>query len=229
MFQKLICALVLTPLLIVAGCGSDGNSTPLDPALLALGDCSAQAMEDMILVTDALPKLINTIINPLAPPDPDVTWNPLTGDFTLGIDVDGDTIADVTSTGTVSLLGDFSDGVQVGEGLSVAWSAVDPQLTGSGTFDFTLAPLGMMDITGLGSVSPDLTCTVDIPDIDLSINLLSPSTDPTGTVDFTTSNGVDDLTGTVTLNGTSQALVSALFNGLSVSFRIDLNTFIPIF
>lgn len=205
------------PMLLLAACGGGGGSGP-SAELLAAAQCTGLSLGNLDEIFAEVTGLLAAIGDTLPP---NVTYTPPDYAITMSL---GAIAGSVTSTD------DISDGIDPGEAASASWNLsplAGGVVTGNGTFTLDRIATDFFQVTGDGSVVDGL-CVFNATNVDLDIDLAS-SLGPVGSFHFSgvTPNG--PILGTMTFDGSSVALVEATFRGVSTTFTIDLDTFLPEF
>jgi len=202
--------------LFLAACGGSGSG--IDPNLLAAAQCTGIGLENLDAIFSEVTGLLEAIGGTLPP---NVTY--AAPDYTI-------TTSFGTIAGSVTSTDDISDGIDAGEAASASWNLAPLAggvLAGNGTFNLSRLTDALFTVTGDGSVV-DGTCVFNATNVDLDVDLAT-ALGPVGSFDF---NGVTPngpITGTMTFDGSAAAAVEALFLGLTTTFTIDLDTFLPDF
>jgi hypothetical protein len=202
--------------LLLAACGGGGSGPGAE--LLAAAQCSGLGLENLRDVLDEVTGFLASIGDTLPS---NVTYTP--PDYSI-------TASFGTLAGSVTSTDNIADGIDPGEAASASWNLsplAGGTVTGNGTFNLARILTDSFQVTGNGSVV-DGTCVFNATNVDLDLDLGS-SLGPVGSFDF---NGVTPngpILGTMTFDGSDIALVEALFLGVSTTFRIDLDTFLPVF
>jgi hypothetical protein len=202
--------------LVLAACGGDGSS--VDPNLFAAAQCTALGLEDLDAIFSEVTDLLASIGGTLPP---NVTYTP--PDYTL-------TMSLGTVAGSVTSTDDISDGIDPGEAAIASWNLTPlagAGVAGNGTFNLSRITDVTFTIGGDGSIV-DGACVFNATNVDLDLDLSS-SLGPVGSFDFNGVTPSGPILGTMTFDGSSTAVVEALFLGVTTTFTIDLDTFVPHF
>lgn len=203
---------VLLLALGLAACGGDGSS--VDPNLLAAAQCTSLGLEDLDLIFSEVTGLLASIGGTLPP---NVTYT--APDYTITMSL-GTVAGSVTSTDNIS------DGIDAGEAASASWNLTPlagAGVAGNGTFNLSRLTDVAFTITGDGSVV-DGACVFNATNLDLDLDLSS-GLGPVGSFDFNGVTPTGPILGTMTFDGSSTAVVEAIFLGVSATFTINLDTF----
>ncbi len=218
--MKRLLPLLLSTLVLFAGCGSGDSFNP-SPELLAAAQCTGLSLEDLVVIYNSLIDLLDEIGDGVIPPN--ATYNIATGAYTITL-----TIGDLA--GIVSSPNNLADGFGVGETATTTFAlngglAGPPTLTAEGSFTVARASATNYTVSGLGGLL-DGTCEFDISSLNFAV---STSTGLSGTIVFDATTPDGTLDGTMTFTADPTARVIATFDGVSYTFFIDLVTFEPIF
>lgn len=203
MSKRLLCILVLVPVLCGFGCSTDPD------VCLDLATCTGVTFEDGMDLFDVIGDVLL-----------DGTFNPTTGAYSTsfgGVNVNG-MVSEDTGDGD----GDF----EVGETF-VATYTLSGGSSGSGSFDFTYTSASRIDISDNGTPTIGSGgCTLSLEDVrvygDPEGGFLS------GSIDFTTRSAGNNMDGTMRFNGTSIASVEVecdLVVPVDCTFDLNLVTF----
>jgi len=218
----------LAPLVLLCACGGGGGGD--DPGggndgggLDEVSACTADSVAVLAFLTEAFDNLIAEINgNDRA----EVTvWSPSTGAYVLDADLNDDNFDETTVSGQVTTVaGNYMDGLDVGDRIAAPWTLVSGPVDGNGSFGYEELAGNQRRLTGSGSVELLDGCATSFSNVNLTFSTVI-SGAPTGTLDFSLSLDGDTMVGTVTMNGTSIANVSASFKGAPVTFQIDTDDF----
>ncbi|MHC4162961.1 MAG: hypothetical protein ACYTDU_12115 [Planctomycetota bacterium] len=210
----------LLPLLLsvaLSACSSD-DIAALDPDLLQIAQCTGLSLEELNTVFEEVLGFVGNIGGTLPG---NVTYDEMTGDYTI------DSIAGPI-TGVVSSADDISDGLDENEA-AATWDLngglASVGVTGTGAFDMSRPGPDLIQVTGSGSLV-DQDCMFNLTSFNVSLDLSSEG-GPIGDLVFDAMITDGVLNGVMDFDGSDIAGVNGDFNGASVSFRIDLNTFLP--
>jgi hypothetical protein len=208
--------LCLAAALMLGACGDSGSSVSAE--IGAVGQCTSDSLEALDMVFNEVTGFLGAIPGPFPA---GVTYTPpdyaITGTF-------GSIAGSVISTD------DISDGIDAGESASASWNLTPPgggTLSGNGTFTLDRTTAVVFAIGGGGSVING-TCILNATNVDLELDL-STSLGPVGSFDFDAVTPSGPFSGTMTFDGSDIALVEGTFLGIPLTFRIDLDTFEPVF
>ncbi|MHC4548390.1 MAG: hypothetical protein ACYTEZ_06390 [Planctomycetota bacterium] len=226
--MKRTACLCLVLALALAGCSSSGDGIPVDLDLLALAQCTGLTLSDANVIVLGILDLLGSIPGPPLPPG--TTYDAGTGDYSVDLDFDDDGTPDATVSGVISSPDDISDGIDPGEKANSTWNLTSGPVMGGGVFDFDRLSATALQMTGNGSFSAQQSCDFDMPSADITFPLNDPTgMGPTGSLSYTVTAPAGSISGAISFDGSSVATVNATYAGGSVTFRIDLDTFLPIF
>jgi hypothetical protein len=224
--MRLVCILLLVPILTFGCSAGDGASISLE--LQQIADCTAFNFEDVAGISEGLFLLLEAIDTGVPPAG--VTFDLGAGTYSVPVDVDGDGASDGTVSGTFTSADNLADGIDVNESLTTAWTLAAGAINGTGNFGFERTGANAFNLTGTGSVNDGSGCSFGITDSDVTFDLGAPNGAVSGSIDFTTNTGAGDMNGTISFTpGVDLANVAASFLGATVYFMIDLDTFTAVF
>ena len=117
----------------VGGCGGDGDSGPVDPVFQRLQECATDATGVAGGVFDAMFDLFDLLADPEGQPPDNVIFDPETGNFTIGADLDDDGFTEAIVEGTLTTTSNLDDGFDPGESIQLSWQiGVGVPVSGSG-------------------------------------------------------------------------------------------------
>jgi hypothetical protein len=216
----------LFPPVLLCGCGGsgDGPGGGVDDGGLAdLSRCTADSFALLAYLSDGFEALIDEI-NSIDRPEVSV-WNSATGAYVFEADLTNNGFNETTVSGQVSAVnGSFADGLDVGDEIAATWNLLAGGINGNGMLGFEELANDQRALTGSGSFVLLNGCVANFSNVDLTFSTPS-SGPPDGSFDFVIDLDGGTLTGTVTVDGTRFANVSATLNGVPVNFQIDTNDF----
>ena len=217
---------VLALWLAAGGCGGNGDSSiPDDAVFQRLQACANDATGVAGGVFDAMFDLFTLLADPDAPPPGNVIFDPQTGQFSIGVDLDDDGFTEAIVEGTLTTSSNVDDGFDPGESVMLTWQiGVGVPVTGSGWFDIELLSLLSLGVTGALTVSGGDLCTFEVTEFDFAMPTTTLDSIPTGTMDYTVTSGTDSMSAVMTFNGTRYVDVTAYYDGRTLHFTIDLET-----
>ncbi len=219
--MKRLLPLLLSTLVLFAGCGSGDSFNP-SAELLAAAQCTGLSLEDLVEVYNETLDLLDSIGGVIPP---NMTYNIATGAYTITI-----SLGDIA--GIVSSPNNLADGLGVGETATATWDlngglAGAGEVTAEGSFTVARATATNYTVSGQGGTA-DGTCQFDFSSLNFAVNTTS-GLGPVGTIVFEGTTPDGTLDGTMTFNGGDTARIVATFDGVSYTFFLDLLTFEPIF
>jgi hypothetical protein len=208
MWKRLLCTLVLVPLLCGIGC----DSTDAD-ACLDLAWCTGVAIEDG---SDLVDLIVEVLING--------SFNPSTGAYST-------TVGGVTISGVVSeVTGDGDDNFEVEETWQGTYTLTGGS-SGSGTLRFYYSSVTAVQVTETTNptISGTSGCTLTLTDMDIAVDPTGAGY-PNGIIDFEASAGGDCMCGSIFFYGTETAEVAVecdvpIVGNVDCSFSLDLDSF----
>jgi len=229
MTNRLPCVFVLVSLLLVCGCDSDDAPFVPSAALQTLADCTGLSTKEMVGVFNGLLDVVEFILtDPTGTPPPHVAFNETTGDYTVELDLDGNSTLETTLSGTIRDPAAVLDGIDINEAVVAEWSLAG-LATGSGTFSFVRLTLTSFRVTII-EVNPELHgqgCDFEVTSFQLNFDILTIAQQGvSGIIEFVTAAGADDLSGLMTFGlGDDEAVVTGSFDGVPFKFYVDLDTY----
>ena len=211
---------------LLASCNGSSSPTTINLPQVgaALADCTAGGQSETGSVVDALFSLFDAIAADTSPAGG--SYNDVTGVFSIQVLDDNGVTVLGTLDGTLSPALSYAEGLLVGGTVTATWtlSAGADTTTGSGTLTFALSTATSLHLTGNLNFS-DGGCSINVTSIDVTVDPTSDTGNPTGTIQFTVTDGTNTMSGTITYDGSAIASVSVLVNGtLPFPFSIDLDT-----
>jgi len=221
---------VLACFVLFLACGDDeAPPTGTLPTIEELADCTCPNFESFVGAFEASLDLRGAVQDPLNLPSSVDAYSPITGEFTVTIDLDDNAVPDGQLSGTIRNPQNFNDGIQVNEAIVAVWDLVYGNITGSGVFSTVRLGASSYRLT-IVEVNPTLTggsCGFEVTSLGLHYDLQDLDTrGPWGTMEFKTSMDTRMMSGLLTAaQDTDWVSVSAQSNGQSTEFKIDMNTF----
>ncbi len=200
--------------LLLAACGGGGSGASAELRAAAL--CTGLGLEDLDLLFAEVTGFLASIGDTLPP---NVTYT--VPDYAI-------TASFGTIAGSVTSTDDISDGIDAGEAATATWNLTPlagGSVTGDGTFTLDRVTIDFFQVSGNGSVV-DGACVFNATNVDLDIDLAS-TLGPVGSFDFSAVTPSGPIVGTMTFDGSNLAQVEAIFLGVTTTFTIDLDDFLP--
>jgi len=237
MWKRLI-YLLLSCLLIasLSSCSSDdddGGTTGPASNLAQLADCTASSLHDIMMLIDEYCYVVENIDQRRALP-PSISYDPESGAFSFNLDLIGDATEETSVSGSItpSDTTDLSDGIQMGEVITILWTMTrDSSPVGSGNFSISklsndVIRITIIDDTSFGSSTG---CHLETTSFGIHTGLVGGEhvEHPFGSFEFDVDDAGDSLIGVLGIaNGTADvATVSGTYKGSGYSFTIDLDSY----
>ena len=228
--KTLACLLLISALTFLPACGGGGGGGGddggggggTDPFLINVSDCAGEALE----VADGLLAAMTRVIDEVNGNDaPDTTYQaPFI--VTAGADFDGDGFNEGSLSGSVASSFELADGFGVNEALTVRWN-IDSGAAGEGEFEFFRDSATTMGVSGFAIIEAIDSCDFSITGLTLMIDNTARLETATGNMQISGDDGSgNSISGTLTIPTPGTAIFVGQFNGVDVSFDIDLTTFV---
>lgn len=229
---RLAAGLLCVGLLLTACGGAGGTGLPadLEADLLDIAECTGFGLEDVILIFYAILELQEVVADDTIQPPNWINYNRSTGDFSVGVDFDGNGSREGSIAGTIRNPSDFDDGFQISEAMVIEWGVTAGSASGSGIF--SIVRLGateyQMTIVDEDTVLTGTGCEFRITSLMIGFDENTVEDEGVfGSLEFTvTAGGADPFDGLLTfvLND-DVAYAMGSYRGFDFEFNIDLDTF----
>jgi hypothetical protein len=206
MWKRLLCILVLVPVLCGLGCDSTDPDVCLD-----LAHCTGDTLGEGLGLFDVI---VEVLVNG--------NYNESTGAYSTSFD--GVNVSGMVSEDS----GDGDADFEIGEVYHATYN-LSGGASGSGTFSvyYESASTVTLGCVGSPTLSSTSGCTLTLDCVSLTVNPVTPGF-PTGSLNFVTSSGGDSMDGSMSFNGTSTASVDVecdLLIPIDCTFDLDLLDF----
>jgi hypothetical protein len=235
---KCVIIVVCLPFIFGGSC-SDGDDNgngvgPSNNTLNALAECTGDCMEHFAEILDDLMGVAQCVNTHFQYSRDGMTFNQITGDFTVAHDYNGDMINETFVFGNVPLIDSIhGDGLQPGESAALYWyRRLAPwNLTDSGGLSFHELSNSNFRITLIDEtfILPGEACNLEFTSFGVHNDSIYVEDEPfvgvyTGVIEFITRKNSTTLTGMMTFDTTVVINVSGNYNGQSYEFTINRET-----
>jgi hypothetical protein len=215
----------LLPLAASCGGGGDGGGGGTSD-LQALIDCTDARLKVFGDVLGLL-RLLADEASGIDVPDVTLTPTPAPNQYTFNalLDLDGDLVKETTAVGGIGFSADPTNGLEEGDRIAFQLTSLaGGPVSGNAAFQIlVLAGNAVRLNPGMSNLGIGSNCSLAVTAVDLTGAFVEDAI-PNGTVDFTLGFGTDQLSATLSLDGTTTASVEGTLNGsLPVQFDISLD------